>query len=41
VRETWDISQESGMKGVVKKGGTHTAKNMEKTLERIEQIVTG
>jgi uncharacterized protein YndB with AHSA1/START domain len=41
VRETWDISQESGMKGVVRKGGKHTAQNMEKTLERIEQIVTG
>jgi hypothetical protein len=41
VRETWDISQESGMKGIVRKGGKHTAQNMEKTLERIEQIVTG
>ena len=40
VRESWDISQETGMKSVVAKGGKHTAANMEKTLERIEQIVT-
>jgi uncharacterized protein YndB with AHSA1/START domain len=40
VRESWDISEETGMKGVVRKGGEHTRKNMEKTLERIEQIVT-
>jgi uncharacterized protein YndB with AHSA1/START domain len=40
VRETWDISQETGMKGVVAKGGKHTATAMEKTLERIEEIVT-
>jgi uncharacterized protein YndB with AHSA1/START domain len=40
VRESWDISQERGMKGLVRKGGKHTAENMEKTLERIEQIVT-
>jgi uncharacterized protein YndB with AHSA1/START domain len=39
VRESWDISQERGMKSLVRKGGEHTAKNMEKTLERIEQIV--
>ena len=41
VRESWDISQEAGMKSIVRKGGKHTADNMEKTLERIEQIVTG
>jgi uncharacterized protein YndB with AHSA1/START domain len=40
VRESWDISQEAGMKSIVKKGGEHTKKNMEKTLERIEEIVT-
>ena len=40
VRESWDISQERGMKSVVKKGGKHTAANMEKTLERIEQLVS-
>ncbi|MEX0664131.1 MAG: SRPBCC family protein [Acidimicrobiia bacterium] len=40
VRESWDISEETGMKSVVRKGGKHTATNMEKTLERIEQIVT-
>jgi uncharacterized protein YndB with AHSA1/START domain len=41
VRESWDISQERGMKSLVRRGGAHTAKNMEKTLERIEEIVTG
>jgi uncharacterized protein YndB with AHSA1/START domain len=40
VRETWDISEERGMKGLVRRGGKHAAKNMEKTLEQIEQIVT-
>ena len=40
VRESWDISQETGMKSLVAKGGSHAAKSMEKTLERIEEIVT-
>jgi uncharacterized protein YndB with AHSA1/START domain len=40
VRETWDISQEKGMKGLVRKGADHTRKNMEKTLERIDYLVT-
>lgn len=40
VRESWDITHERGMKGLVRKGGKHTAENMEKTLERIEKIVT-
>lgn len=40
VRESWDISEERGMKGLVRRGGKHTAEAMEKTLERIEKIVT-
>ena len=40
VRESWDISQERGMKSLARKGGKHTADAMTKTLERIEQIVT-
>jgi len=40
VRESWDITHEVGIKALARKGGEHTAKNMEKTLERIEQIVT-
>ena len=40
VRETWDISQEKGMKGLVRKGADHTRKSMQKTLERIEYLVT-
>jgi uncharacterized protein YndB with AHSA1/START domain len=40
VRESWDISQERGMKSLVRKGGKHTAENMEKTLERIEKILS-
>jgi hypothetical protein len=28
------------MKGLVRKGGEHTRENMEKTLERIEYLVT-
>ena len=40
VRETWDITHEKGMKGLVRKGGEHTRENMEKTLERIEYLVT-
>ena len=41
VRETWDISQEaSGTKWLVARGGKKTAENMEKTLARIEELVT-
>jgi uncharacterized protein YndB with AHSA1/START domain len=41
VRETWDISQEAGLsKPLVARGRDHTVSNMEKTLTRIEQIVT-
>ena len=39
VRETWDISQEK-VKAMVRPARKKTRKNMEKTLERIEQIVT-
>ena len=41
VRETWDISQEAGLsKPLVARGRDHTVKNMEKTLARIEELVT-
>lgn len=41
VRESWDISQESAItKPLVRMGGGKTRENMEKTLVRIEQIVT-
>ncbi len=40
VRESWDISEEKGMKNVVKRAGPKTRKNMEKTLERIDYLVT-
>jgi len=40
VRETWDISQEKGLKSVVRKGAKKTRENMAKTLVRIEEIVT-
>lgn len=40
VRETWDISQEKGLKSVVRKAAKKTRSNMTKTLERIEEIVT-
>jgi uncharacterized protein YndB with AHSA1/START domain len=39
VRETWDISEEK-VKAIVRPSRNKTRKNMEKTLERIEQIVT-
>ena len=39
VRESWDVTQEAGLKSLVRKGGKQAAGNMEKTLERIEQIV--
>lgn len=42
VRESWDISQEAApSKWVVARGRDHTVKNMEKTLARIEELVTG
>jgi uncharacterized protein YndB with AHSA1/START domain len=40
VRESWDISQEKGLKFVVRASRGKTRKAMEHTLERIEQIVT-
>ena len=41
VRETWDISQEASLsKPLVVRGGKKTAENMDKTLARIEDIVT-
>jgi uncharacterized protein YndB with AHSA1/START domain len=40
VRESWDITQEKGLKFVVRAGRKKTIKNMEQTLERIEQLVT-
>jgi len=41
VRESWDISQEAGLsKPLVKRGRGHTITNMEKTLARIQEIVT-
>ena len=41
VRETWDISQEASLsKPLVVRGGKKTAENMDKTLARIEEIVT-
>jgi uncharacterized protein YndB with AHSA1/START domain len=41
VRESWDISKESAItKPLVRMGGGKTGENMEKTLVRIEQIVT-
>jgi hypothetical protein len=41
VRETWDISQEASLsKPLVKNAGKKTAENMDKTLARIEEIVT-
>ncbi len=41
VRETWDISQEVGLtKPIVARGAKKTAENMEKTLARIEELVT-
>jgi uncharacterized protein YndB with AHSA1/START domain len=41
VRETWDISQEAGLsKLLVARGRDHTVQNMEKTLARIQELVT-
>jgi len=41
VRESWDISQESWFtKPIVRRGADATRRNMAKTLERIEGLVT-
>jgi len=40
VRESWDISQEK-VKALVRPARKRTREAMEKTLERIEQLVTG
>jgi hypothetical protein len=40
VRESWDISQERGLKFVIRRGADQTRKNMEKTLARIEELLT-
>ena len=41
VRESWDISQEAGFsKLLVGRAAKKTAENMEKTLARIEELVT-
>ena len=41
VRETWDITQESAFtKPLVKMGAKKTASSMEKTLARIEELLT-
>jgi hypothetical protein len=41
VRESWDIRQESAVtKPVVRLGAKKTRENMEKTLARIEELVT-
>jgi uncharacterized protein YndB with AHSA1/START domain len=41
VREIWDISQEAGPgKRLVARGRKHTVENMEKTLARIQEIVS-
>lgn len=42
VRESWDISRESALsRGAVRRLAKTTESNMAKTLERIEQVVTG
>jgi uncharacterized protein YndB with AHSA1/START domain len=42
VRESWDISQESAAtRPIVRQGAKKTRENMAKTLERIDQLVTG
>jgi uncharacterized protein YndB with AHSA1/START domain len=41
VRESWDFSQEAGLsKPLVARGRKHTVTNMEKTLARIEELVS-
>ena len=39
VRESWDIGQET-VKAFVRPAAKHTRQNMEKTLERLEAVVT-
>jgi hypothetical protein len=42
VRETWDISQESPItKPIVQRGAAKTRESMARTLERIEELLTG
>ena len=42
VRESWDISQESALtRPLVRPGAKRTREHMEKTLERIEELVAG
>jgi len=42
VRESWDISEESGAtRSLVRKGAAKTRKDMAATLERIDELVTG
>jgi uncharacterized protein YndB with AHSA1/START domain len=41
VRESWDIRQEKPSPAIVRRAGKHTRANMEQTLARIEQVVTG
>jgi uncharacterized protein YndB with AHSA1/START domain len=42
VRESWDITQESpATRTIVRQGAKKTRENMAKTLERIDQLVTG
>lgn len=41
VRESWDISQESALtKPVVRRAASTTRRNMDKTLARIEELLT-
>jgi uncharacterized protein YndB with AHSA1/START domain len=42
VRESWDIRQESAIsKPIVRRGADATRRNMAKTLQRIDDLVTG
>ncbi len=41
VRESWDIREEKPSPAMVRRADKHTAKNMEQTLARIEQVVAG
>jgi uncharacterized protein YndB with AHSA1/START domain len=42
VKESWDISEESVLtRPLVRQGAKKTRENMAKTLERIEELVTG
>jgi uncharacterized protein YndB with AHSA1/START domain len=40
VRESWDISQEKGFKAMIRLARKRTRGSMEKTLERIDTLVT-